>query len=279
MERNDIFVSIRPKPKQANKSVIIKSVEGNVQRMFEGRKELLGLKTSGLEQITFLPSLAHMANNFSSATSNASNHCFTFKNNNDDILSRHGGSSGSSYGYHSSEENSLCHENNMVKMGHPTPIQRPSPRDSPGSSTSGHYSDSMGGSECIRKTSHSPTSSIEALEHRLGALTTSNSAYDNAKLWENAATNAVNKQQQQQLGATMNANQFTNHLQHSFTSNEYARLGQMALQAMARPVLAPEIQTPTSAWAGLGFSRSMNSADINRYYKILLKINSKSVWE
>lgn len=52
-----------------------------------------------------------------------------------------------------------------------SPIQRPSPRDSPGSSTSGHYSDSMGGSD-IRKSSHSPTSSIEALEQRLGALTT-----------------------------------------------------------------------------------------------------------
>ena len=54
MQKNDIFLSIRPKPKQANKSVIIKSAEGNVQRMFEGRKELLGLKTSGLEQITFV---------------------------------------------------------------------------------------------------------------------------------------------------------------------------------------------------------------------------------
>ena len=57
----------------------------------------------------------------------------------------------------------------------------------------------------------------------------------------------------------------TAHLQHSFTSNEYARLGQMALQAMARPVLAPEIQTPTNAWAGLGFSRSMNAAEMTRY--------------
>ena len=64
----------------------------------------------------------------------------------------------------------------------------------------------------------------------------------------------------------MNTNQFANHLQHSFAqaNSEYARLGQMALQAMARPVLAPEIQTPTSAWAGLGFSRSMNSADMQR---------------
>lgn len=30
MDRNDVFISIRPKPKQANKSVIIKSVEGKV---------------------------------------------------------------------------------------------------------------------------------------------------------------------------------------------------------------------------------------------------------
>lgn len=65
----------------------------------------------------------------------------------------------------------------------------------------------------------------------------------------------------------MSTNQFANHLQHSFAqaNSEYARLGQMALQAMARPVLAPEIQTPTSAWAGLGFSRSMNSADMQRF--------------
>jgi hypothetical protein len=155
--------------------------------------------------------------------------------------------SGSCYGYHSSEEYQI------------TPIQRPSPRDSPGSSTSGHYSDSMAGSECIRKPSHSPTSSLDALEHRLSALATSNSAYDNNKLWESSQ-----QQQQATLGATMNQQQFTNQLQHSFTSNEYARLGQMALQAMTRPVLAPEIQTPTNAWAGLGFSRSMNSAEMNR---------------
>lgn len=86
MERNDIFLSIRPKPKQANKSVIIKSVEGNVQRMFEGRKELLGLKTSGLEHITFMPSL-----------SNCALDSYNYKN--DDMMSR-----ASNYGYHSSEE-------------------------------------------------------------------------------------------------------------------------------------------------------------------------------
>ena len=233
MERNDIFVSVRPKPKQANKSVIIKSVEGNVQRMFEGRKELLQLKTSGLEQITFLPSIGGQ---MSSSSNN-----YKFKDTST--------TSGSCYGYHSSEEYQI------------TPIQRPSPRDSPGSSTSGHYSDSMAGSECIRKPSHSPTSSLDALEHRLSALATSNSAYDNNKLWEASSQ----QQQQATLGATMNQQQFTNHLQHSFTSNEYARLGQMALQAMTRPVLAPEIQTPTNAWAGLGFSRSMNSAEMNRY--------------
>ena len=89
MERNDIFLSIRPKPKQANKSVIIKSVEGNVQRMFEGRKELLGLKTSGLEHITFMPSLTSISSSMDNYNS--------YKN--DDMMSR-----ASNYGYHSSEE-------------------------------------------------------------------------------------------------------------------------------------------------------------------------------
>ena len=123
----------------------------------------------------------------------------------------------------------------------------------------------MGGSDINRKPSNSPTSSIEALEQRLSALTTNNCAYEQQKaLWEGKAT----ANQHNTLGATLNTNQFANHLQHSFTSNEYARLGQMALQAMARPVLGPEIQTPTSAWAGLGFSRSMNSADMARYVNL-----------
>ena len=131
-----------------------------------------------------------------------------------------------------------------------TPIQRPSPRDSPGSSTSGHYSDSMGGSD-IRKASNSPTSSIEALEHRLSAL---NGSSYNSKIWESKPP-------------SMSTNQFSRHqptLQHSFTSTEYARARELALRAMSRPVLAPEIQTPTNAWAGLGFSRSMG-ADVARY--------------
>ena len=106
MERNDIFLSIRPKPKQANKSVIIKSIEGNVQRMFEGRKELLGLKTSGLEHITFLPSLSSITAAAAAASSKGIRDQTFFKS--DDIMSR---GSGSNYGYHSSEE----HDNQKVR--------------------------------------------------------------------------------------------------------------------------------------------------------------------
>ena len=109
MERNDIFLSIRPKPKQANKSVIIKSIEGNVQRMFEGRKELLGLKTSGLEHITFLPSLSSIT--AAAAASNKGIRDQTFFKS-DDIMSR---GSGSNYGYHSSEE----HDNQKVRDTYP----------------------------------------------------------------------------------------------------------------------------------------------------------------
>ena len=108
MERNDIFLSIRPKPKQANKSVIIKSIEGNVQRMFEGRKELLGLKTSGLEHITFLPSLSSIT--ATAATNKGIRDQAFFKS--DDIMSR---GSGSNYGYHSSEE----HDNQKVRDSYP----------------------------------------------------------------------------------------------------------------------------------------------------------------
>ncbi|XP_041117103.1 protein bicaudal C homolog 1-like isoform X4 [Polyodon spathula] len=48
MEQLDVFISIKPKPKQPSKSVIVKSVERNALNMYEARKCLLGLECSGV---------------------------------------------------------------------------------------------------------------------------------------------------------------------------------------------------------------------------------------
>ncbi|XP_023387692.1 protein bicaudal C homolog 1 isoform X6 [Pteropus vampyrus] len=48
MEQLDVFISIKPKPKQPSKSVIVKSVERNALNMYEARKCLLGLESSGV---------------------------------------------------------------------------------------------------------------------------------------------------------------------------------------------------------------------------------------
>ncbi|KAJ3610353.1 hypothetical protein NHX12_022445, partial [Muraenolepis orangiensis] len=48
MEQLDVFISIKPKPKQPSKSVIVKSVERNAVSMYEARKFLLGLESSGV---------------------------------------------------------------------------------------------------------------------------------------------------------------------------------------------------------------------------------------
>ncbi|XP_066549052.1 protein bicaudal C homolog 1 isoform X2 [Amia ocellicauda] len=48
MEQLDVFISIKPKPKQPSKSVIVKSVERNALNMYEARKFLLGLESSGV---------------------------------------------------------------------------------------------------------------------------------------------------------------------------------------------------------------------------------------
>ncbi|KAG8135126.1 hypothetical protein E2320_008171 [Naja naja] len=48
MEQLDVFISVKPKPKQTSKSVIVKSVERNALNMYEARKCLLGLESSGL---------------------------------------------------------------------------------------------------------------------------------------------------------------------------------------------------------------------------------------
>ncbi|XP_046885233.1 protein bicaudal C homolog 1-B-like isoform X2 [Hypomesus transpacificus] len=44
MEQLDVFISIKPKPKQPSKSVIVKSVERNAVNMYEARRFLLGLE-------------------------------------------------------------------------------------------------------------------------------------------------------------------------------------------------------------------------------------------
>uniref|UniRef100_A0A8C1LE32 BicC family RNA binding protein 1a n=1 Tax=Cyprinus carpio TaxID=7962 RepID=A0A8C1LE32_CYPCA len=46
MEQLDVFISIKPKPKQLSKSVIVKSVERNAGSMYEVRRILLGLESS-----------------------------------------------------------------------------------------------------------------------------------------------------------------------------------------------------------------------------------------
>uniref|UniRef100_A0A8C5E1P7 SAM domain-containing protein n=1 Tax=Gouania willdenowi TaxID=441366 RepID=A0A8C5E1P7_GOUWI len=48
MEQLDVFISIKPKPKQPSKSVIVKSVERNAVNMYEARRFLLGLESNGV---------------------------------------------------------------------------------------------------------------------------------------------------------------------------------------------------------------------------------------
>ncbi|XP_031416641.1 protein bicaudal C homolog 1 isoform X2 [Clupea harengus] len=52
MEQLDVFISVKPKPKQPSKSVIVKSVERNALNMYEARRFLLGLENSGVAPST-----------------------------------------------------------------------------------------------------------------------------------------------------------------------------------------------------------------------------------
>ena len=128
--------------------------------MFDARKELLGLKTSGLENIIISPLTPLRAPVTSQAHLPAAYHVDAnpcFKANDSEVFTN---CSGSSVGYYSSEEADqfLAQKPSSVI----SPIQRPSPRSSPGSSTSGHFSDSMLGSDVNnRKMSLSPSNSIE----------------------------------------------------------------------------------------------------------------------
>ncbi|XP_028278881.1 protein bicaudal C homolog 1 isoform X2 [Parambassis ranga] len=58
MEQLDVFISIKPKPKQPSKSVIVKSVERNAVNMYEARKFLLGLESNGVSSSSSSPSVA-----------------------------------------------------------------------------------------------------------------------------------------------------------------------------------------------------------------------------
>ncbi|XP_070544405.1 protein bicaudal C homolog 1-like isoform X2 [Ptychodera flava] len=52
MEQLDVFISIKPKPKQPSKSVIVKSVERNAGNMYRARQILLGMDPESLLSLT-----------------------------------------------------------------------------------------------------------------------------------------------------------------------------------------------------------------------------------
>ncbi|KAL2078239.1 hypothetical protein ACEWY4_025924 [Coilia grayii] len=67
MEQLDVFISVKPKPKQPSKSVIVKSVERNALNMYEARRFLLGLETSGVATSSSSTSLSSSCSSPSSA--------------------------------------------------------------------------------------------------------------------------------------------------------------------------------------------------------------------
>ncbi|XP_066538855.1 protein bicaudal C homolog 1-A [Hoplias malabaricus] len=74
MEQLDVFISIKPKPKQPSKSVIVKSVERNAENMYEARRLLLALESncgaSPSPPVSLCTSICHTASGapFSSGT-------------------------------------------------------------------------------------------------------------------------------------------------------------------------------------------------------------------
>ncbi|XP_067932414.1 protein bicaudal C homolog 1-like isoform X2 [Watersipora subatra] len=51
MEKLDLFISVKPKPKQPSKSVIVKTIEDNVTSMYEARRLLLGLEKEAMPAV------------------------------------------------------------------------------------------------------------------------------------------------------------------------------------------------------------------------------------
>ncbi|XP_056464733.1 protein bicaudal C homolog 1-B-like [Gadus chalcogrammus] len=70
MEQLDVFISIKPKPKQPSKSVIVKSVERNAGNMYEARKFLLGLENSGVSSSSTSVAVSPSSSSSSSSNSN-----------------------------------------------------------------------------------------------------------------------------------------------------------------------------------------------------------------
>ncbi|CAL8254942.1 unnamed protein product [Lota lota] len=70
MEQLDVFISIKPKPKQPSKSVIVKSVERNAGNMYEARKFLLGLENSGVSSCSTSVAVSPSSSSSSSSNSN-----------------------------------------------------------------------------------------------------------------------------------------------------------------------------------------------------------------
>ncbi|KAK3759560.1 hypothetical protein RRG08_009746 [Elysia crispata] len=70
METLDVFISVKPKPKQPSKSVIVKSIERNARNMYLAREILVGLRSEANIAALLNNNIINNNNNCSTASSN-----------------------------------------------------------------------------------------------------------------------------------------------------------------------------------------------------------------
>ena len=76
METLDVFISVKPKPKQPSKSVIVKSMESNYANVYEARRLLLSVGSCNAKNNNNNNNI-HIAKSLSSsASSHTARECF-----------------------------------------------------------------------------------------------------------------------------------------------------------------------------------------------------------
>ncbi|MCJ8735726.1 hypothetical protein PDJAM_G00250860 [Pangasius djambal] len=257
MQSLGVFISVKPKAKQAAKSVVVKGLERNIANLYEARRLLLGLDSCEV----------------SMATKNSCKMSTVPKSTTDPLLVNSGITN---YWL-----NMLMQQLHVTETGtvttpdsasNPAPVKpRPSPPPGLAAPADEGRMGLRGTDTKLEKipenedqstnaaSEHSGTQAPEVTEVKEGTVKTAGSVR------RNSHSEAISRSVRMEVdGVYFNRDRRCSlRIFPSLESNannekhEYERKKLLATQAMQKKPVVTEVRTPTDTWSGLGFSKSM----------------------
>ncbi|XP_047675204.1 bicaudal C homolog 2 isoform X2 [Tachysurus fulvidraco] len=255
MQSLGVFISVKPKAKQAAKSVVVKGLERNIANLYEARRLLLGLESCEV----------------SMATKNSCEVTTVPKCSTDPLLANSGITN-----YWLNMLMQQLHVNDTGSVTTPDSASNPSPVKTRPSPPPGLAAPAEEGRMGLRGTDTKLEKIPENEDQLTNPACTGMQAPEAAEVKEvtvktagsvrrNSHSDAISRSLRMELdGVYLNRDRRCSlRIFPSLESNtnnekhEYEKKKLLATQAMQKKPIVTEVRTPTDTWSGLGFSKSM----------------------